>query len=215
MTSGDATLTAPLVNVGDGWMVKSENIDDYKGIDAAGKIVVVNYSNGFGGPRGMSRRDLTGVAGTDYANVQAYARMKGAVGILYVMPGSMQDSWDRLRRRETQARWSPEKFRASGEAALPVFTVGPKVTTALFQGETSDAGAIDKAITDKTPLPSFDLNAAKKVTLTAAAKIERTTTQNVVAIFDGSDPVLKDEYVAVGARNPLGRLQPCKAPRHR
>ncbi len=200
LTSGDATLTAPLVYVGDGWMVKSRNIDDYKGIDAAGKIVVVNYSNGFGGPRGLGRRDLTGIAGTDYANVQTYARMKGAVGILYVMPNTMQTNWDGMRRRETQAHWSPEKFRAAGgEALLPVFTVGPKVMIALFQGEKSDAGAIDKAITDKMPLPAFDLNASKKVTLTAVTKIERTPTQNVVAIFEGSDPVLKNEYVAVGA----------------
>jgi Zn-dependent M28 family amino/carboxypeptidase len=199
LTSGDATLTAPLVYVGDGWMVKSKDIDDYKGIDAKGKIVVVNYGNGFSPPRGLRRVDLTGTAGTDWANAATYAQQKGAVGILYVMPTSMQDDWDRLRKRETQARWSPEKFRTPGEAPLPTFTVGPRVTTALFQGESSDGSAVDKAISDKTPLSAFDLNASKKVTLTAATKIERTPTQNVVAIFEGSDPVLKNEYVAVGA----------------
>lgn len=199
LSSGEATLTAPLVYVGDGWMVKSKNIDDYKGIDAAGKIVIVNYGNGFAPPRGLSRADLTGTPGTDWANPVTYARQKGAVGILYVIPPSLQEDWDQLRQRENLPRWSPEKFRVPGEAALPTFTVGPAVMTMLFQGETADASAIDRAIRAKTPLPAFDLNASKKVTLTAATKIERTTTQNVVAVFEGSDPVLKNEYVAVGA----------------
>ncbi len=197
--SGEGMLTAPLVYVGDGWMIKSKNIDDYKGIDATGKIVVVNYSNGFSLPRGLTRADLAGVSGTDYANPQTYARMKGAVGILFLMPASMQEDWDRLRKREIQPRWSPEKFRLPGQAPLPAFTVGPKMLTTLLQGEASDAVAIDKAITGKTLLPAFDLNATKKLTLSAVTKIERTNTQNVVAVFEGSDPVLKDEYVAVGA----------------
>jgi len=197
--AGDGVVTAPLVYVGDGWMVKSKNIDDYKGIDAKGKIVVVNYSNGFTRPRGLTRADITGKSGEDWANAETYARMKGAVGIVYLMPASMQEDWDRLRRRELPLRWSPEKFRVAGEAPLLTYTVGPKMVTALFQGEASDGSAIDKAMSAKMPMPAFDLNASKKMTLTAVTKIERTTTQNVVAVFEGSDPVLKNEYVAVGA----------------
>jgi Zn-dependent M28 family amino/carboxypeptidase len=196
---GEAALTAPLVYVGDGWMVKSKDIDAYKGIDAKGKIVVVNYSNGFSPPRGLRRNDLTGAAGTDWANPRTYARMKGAVGIVFVFPPSMQADWDRLRLRDPQGRWSPEKFRVPGEPDLPAFTVSPKVTAALFQGEKSNTDAIDKAMADSTSLAAFDLSAGKKATLTAVTKIERTNTQNVTAIFEGSDPALKNEYVAVGA----------------
>ena len=198
-SGGEGVVTAPLVYVGDGWMVKSKNIDAYKGIDAKGKIVVVNYGNGFSLPGNLTRADLAGVPGTDWANARAYAQQKGAVGILYVMPPSLQADWDRMRLRENLPRWSPEKFRTTGPSDLPVFTVGPKMTATLFQGETSDSTAIDKAISDKTSLPAFDLSAGKKLTLTSVTKIERTTTQNVVAVFEGSDPVLKNEYVAVGA----------------
>jgi hypothetical protein len=197
--AGDATLAAPLVYVGDGWMVKSKEIDDYKGIDAKGKIVLVNYSNGFSPPRGLTRADLTGTSGTDWANPQTYARQKGAAGVLFLMPPSMQADWDRLRLRVTQPRWSPEKFRVSTEPDLPVMTVGPKAAAALLRDEKADSSAIDRAIADKTSIPAFDLSAGKKVTLTAATKVERTMTQNVVAVFEGSDPLLKDEYVAVGA----------------
>lgn len=199
MTGGDGNATAPLVYVGDGWMIKGKNIDDYKGIDAKGKIVVVNYSNGFSLPRGLRRSDLTGAAGTDWANPRTYARMKGAVGILFIMPPSMQDDWDRMRNRPTLTRWFPEKFRTPGEPDLPVAVLSPKAAATLLQGEKSDTAAIDKALEARTTLPAFDLRADKKVTLTSVTKIDRTTTQNVVAVFEGSDPVLKNEYVAVGA----------------
>lgn len=198
-SGGEGSLSAPLVYVGDGWMVKSKGIDAFKGVDVKGKIVVVNYGNVFAPPRDLTRRDLTGKAGTDWANPRVYAQMQGAVGILFIMPPSMQDDWDRLRRRDTQARWSPEKFRTPGAPDLPVFTLSPKATAALMQGEKSDADAIDKTLDAPAALPSFDLSAAKKVTLTSVTKVERTTTQNVVAVFEGSDPVLKNEYVAVGA----------------
>jgi Zn-dependent M28 family amino/carboxypeptidase len=46
---------------------------------------------------------------------------------------------------------------------------------------------------------SFDLKPEKKVTLKIVGKHNQLSTQNVVAVFEGSDPVLKDEYVAVGA----------------
>src|SRR3989440_5046708 len=36
-----ATLTGPLVYVGRGWIIQSKNIDDYKGIEVKGKIMVL------------------------------------------------------------------------------------------------------------------------------------------------------------------------------
>src|SRR5262249_29451323 len=93
----------------------------------------------------------------------------------------------------------PAKFREPVETSLPVFYLKPKVTEALFQGEKSDSAAILKSIAAKTPISAFDLKAEKKATLTAALKTEKAMTQNVVALFEGSDPALKNEYVALGA----------------
>ena len=45
----------------------------------------------------------------------------------------------------------------------------------------------------------FDLNPNKKINLSVAVKTENVHSQNVVGIFEGSDPVLKNEYVAIGA----------------
>ncbi len=46
---------------------------------------------------------------------------------------------------------------------------------------------------------SFALHPDKKLTISVKVKSETTLTQNVVAVFEGSDPVLKNEYVALGA----------------
>src|SRR5678815_4463550 len=43
------------------------------------------------------------------------------------------------------------------------------------------------------------MSAEKKIAMTVVGKKDPIWTQNVVAVFEGSDPVLKDEYVAVGA----------------
>jgi len=47
--------------------------------------------------------------------------------------------------------------------------------------------------------PGFDLSASKTFDLTVAASEDTRPTQNVVAVLEGSDPILKSEYVAVGA----------------
>ena len=52
-----ATMTGPLVYVGRGWVVQSKNIDDYKGIDVKGKIMVV-FGQGF--PQGVTQADFRG-----------------------------------------------------------------------------------------------------------------------------------------------------------
>src|SRR5437016_215535 len=52
-----ATITGPLVYVGRGWVVPSKSIDDYKGIDVKGKIMVVL---GQGLPQGLTQADFRG-----------------------------------------------------------------------------------------------------------------------------------------------------------
>jgi len=47
--------------------------------------------------------------------------------------------------------------------------------------------------------PSFELSSIKQVNFTVAVTTEKPLTQNIVAIWEGSDPILKNEYVAVGA----------------
>src|SRR5205814_9966941 len=46
---------------------------------------------------------------------------------------------------------------------------------------------------------AFDFKSNKTVNITVAIKADHPMTQNVVAVWEGADPKLKSEYVAVGA----------------
>jgi Zn-dependent M28 family amino/carboxypeptidase len=69
----------------------------------------------------------------------------------------------------------------------------------LFQGEQQNATTIFNRGAAGEPLEPFDLSANKKVSFTVAVKSEPATTQNVVAVLEGGDRALKNEYVAIGA----------------
>jgi hypothetical protein len=207
-----ATLTGPMVYVGHGWVVKSKNIDAYKGIDVKDKIVVVF---GEGLPPGLTRADLTGKMGEDWISPALYAQQHGAKGVLAVADYGMLLRWDQTRQRlssGTPPRPQVEKFMTQTGPAVPVIWLSPKMATALFQGEKYSVAALmaygSGVASAPVPVPNgppvtitlpFELNAAKNATFTIAAKSERPMTQNVVAVWEGADPVLKSEYVAVGA----------------
>jgi Zn-dependent M28 family amino/carboxypeptidase len=69
----------------------------------------------------------------------------------------------------------------------------------IFRGEqVNGAEMFRRRIVDE-PGASFDLAPAKVMSFTVTAIKEAVGTQNVVGIWEGGDPVLKNEYVAVGA----------------
>lgn len=208
--SRPANVSAPLVFAGSGWFVKSKNIDAYKGIDAKGKIAII-VAPPDGLPRGVTRTDLTGKRGEDFMTAGEYAQKQGVVGLVFIPDFQYLANWDRNRARLTERGVTRvEKFQTapgaliSGNPAvnsvlLPQLVAAPRLANALFQGEKQSANAIfDSIYSGKFP-DSFELNPEKQLSLTIKTKSEFLATQNVVAVFEGSDPVLKDEYVAVGA----------------
>jgi hypothetical protein len=207
-----ATLTGPLVYAGHGWVVKSKNIDAYQGIDVKDKIVVVF---GEGMPQGVTRADLsTGKMGEDWSSPALYAQQHGAKGVLVVPEYGMLLRWEQTRQRlgGPLPRPQVEKFMTANGPLLPVVWLSPKAASALFQGEKYSAAtlmAYGSAAGPTTVTPPvgppinvtlpFELNASKTVTFTIAAKGDKPMTQNVVAVWEGGDAVLKNEYVAMGA----------------
>jgi len=83
--------------------------------------------------------------------------------------------------------------------AIPSIWLSPKMAAALFQGEKLDAATLMARGQSGEQVDAFELSAAKKVSFTIAAKNEKPMTQNVVAVWEGGDPALKNQYVAVGA----------------
>src|SRR5947207_11199760 len=65
--------------------------------------------------------------------------------------------------------------------------------------EKSSAQAVFTQAAAREEFQPFDLNANKKFNFTSSVKIEMLQTQNIVGVLEGSDPTLKNEYVAIGA----------------
>jgi hypothetical protein len=195
--SGSGTAAnAPLVFGGSGWMIKAKNIDALAGVDVKGKVVVL-YNEGFPSqrfltatPAGVTPDDLKGVKGTDWADPVTNVVSKGAVGVILVASPAVQGAWGQIRNFFSRGSMYPEKLREAGAnngVTIPVFLASQKIGDAIFAGESADKSS-------KTP---FAIN--KTASVSSASVSETKWTQNVVAVWEGADPVLKNEYVAIGA----------------
>ena len=190
---------ANLVFAGSGWLVKSKNIDAYKGVDARGKIAVVfGAPNAY--PRGVVSSDLTGKRGEDWMNLGEYAEKQGVAAVIIVPDFQYLANWDRNRARITErGTLKVDKFQPRAGSQIPQIVISPRVANILFQGERHSAVSLFESASAGNLPESFELGSNKKFSLTVKVKSEGATTQNVVAVFEGSDPVLKNEYVALGA----------------
>lgn len=196
----NADLSGQLVFAGNGWFLKSKNLDAYKGIDAKGKIAVI-FTSLSGLPRGVSSSDLSsGKPGEDWMNPVQYARKQGAVATVTVPDFQFLANWERNRQRLSERPTTVvEKFQSPETSRLPGIVVTPRIANLLFQGEKQNATALFEAtFGGEMPAP-FELSSNKKMSITVSGTGDGIATQNVVAVFEGSDPVLKDEYVALGA----------------
>lgn len=190
-----ATLSGPLVYAGNGWVVKSKGLDAYQGVDVKDKIIVIA---GQGFPKGITRADLSGTSGVDWFSPTVYAQQHGARGILQIADATMTQNWEQIRQRSMQpARATVDKFQT--QANVATIAMSAKMANALFEGEKFDAATLLTKAQNGEQVAAFDLNSSKTVNITVAVKPDHPTTQNVVAIWEGSDPILKNEYVAVGA----------------
>ncbi len=196
---------SPLVFGGNGWLVKSKNIDALAGVDVKDKTLVVFSESDY--PEGITQEDLfsgkLGRFGVDIMPPQFYARMKGAKGLIIIASSDVENRWDLFRQETGKGRPSVDKFAAEGRqprgGGVPTMTISKETAEKMFQGE-------EKSFTDNS---AFALK--KTANYAVAVKPTPAMTQNVVALWEGSDPVLKNEMVAIGAHydhvgiNPLAK----------
>jgi hypothetical protein len=178
--TGTGRAAGPLVFAGYG--ITREKYDDYAGIDARGKIVLVLRHE----PREKGRR-LTKDA--LFATKVENAAKHGAVGLLLVT--------DPVNHKRTAPEGKWPNFGEGGETApIPAFHVSLEAASALLGGR--DLKAIETEIDEKLEPRSFAVDGPE---VALAAKVERLTGEgrNVVAVLRGSDPALAGEAVVLGA----------------
>ena len=188
---GSGNISGQLVFAGSGWFVKSKEIDSYKGIDPAGRIAVIAGVPNMP-PRGVVRADY-GKYGEESMNPSDYARSKGVVGLIYVADPQYAANWQRNRQRIMERGSTVvAKFQAQPAPVLPSIVISPEAATTLFTGEAH-------SISESSQPAPFLLSDQKRVSMNIANSNQIIPTQNVVAVWEGSDPTLKAEYVALGA----------------
>lgn len=190
--SGDATLQAPMVFAGYGITAPQIHYDDYRGINAKDKIVLVlrhepqehDEQSVFAG------RQLTSHA--EIVNKAINAKNHGAVGMVLVNDaGNHPERGDDLIRFGGLA--GPEEMKL---AALQV--KGARVDQWLeHSGRTLEAlrQAIDKDLSNH----SFALQPSARLSLTVDVQRIRKQVANVVGVLPGQDANLQKEAIVVGA----------------
>ena len=208
--------SAGLVFVGHGYVINKTKTNPYEGIDVRGKVMVVAGlpaelaaaqaagagAGGRGGGRGGGAPNPLGVENTDFTTPQTYAAKNGAAGIISI-PTFQQLSGMTTPTAPRASLNGPSyqvvKFQASRAASVPTITAGVDLINALFQGEKLTGAQVFNGAAANAKLDSFGFTADKKVTLKVAVTSDRKNTYNVMAMLEGRDPALKNEYVVMSA----------------
>lgn len=195
--SGEA-VEGTLLYVGDGWFLPAKGRNPYAGLDVKGRILLVQQPPS-GLPEGVTREDLRGQPGdAAYRSPENYARTHGALGLVTIPSFTTLANWRQQISFLTRSYTRPED-EAPDSPRLPEIVAGPRLLAALLRGVTPTAPELQSAALLGKSLPSFALPDDRKVRFQVASVERREKTQNVVGIWEGADPRLKQEYVALGA----------------
>ncbi len=196
------TISGSLVFAGDGWFVRSKGKDPYRDIDPKGKIVIVTAGNA-PPPPGVTVVDLPASGrGVDWIYPADYAMARGAIGVIQVLPLitlADPDAMQQMQRRLERGAFYPERLETPGRSALPTVYATVPLVRAIFAREKASGEAILMSFPNGAPVKPFALQPDKQLTLTITTAAERVPSQNVVAVVEGSDRVLRREHVALGA----------------
>jgi hypothetical protein len=189
-----AEVTAPLVFAGFGVTAPERGYDDYRGVDAKGKIVVLLT----GGPPSFPSAERAHYAINRSKRENAIRR--GAVGLLVVRTRDQSFPWDRLVRqlRGGDMRWLDSTGAPTdvSPALRGVATLSDSAAAYLFQGAPSSLSEVLAAAEAGTPR-AFDLPG--RATLRTVSVHDRLESANVAGLLHGSDPSLRDEVVVYTA----------------
>ncbi len=191
-----ATVEAPLLFVGYGVTAPDQQYDDYAGVDARGKIVVVL----FGAPARFPTAIRAHYSADPLKTANAVAH--GAVGYIVVWPPQSEKAipWALLvlQSKLPNLRWldpseTPNDARPQLRGRAMMSRRGAET---LFAGASQSLDQVFAEAEAGRP-SSFALPATARIR--TASRHVRIDSSNVVAVLPGSDFKLKGEYVVYSA----------------
>jgi Peptidase family M28 len=164
----DIDQDAEVVYAGHGWVDEAEGIDDYKGLDVKGKIVVTSI----GLPSGNSPNEVFSSMGKK----RDLAAERGAIALIesyrIALPWSFAKSYFHKERLDLSA----EK---DGKSKIVYGWVQEKAF-----------GRLNKKLNEEKPQSHLNV---------VAGAVQLLEATNIVGIIDGTDEVLRNEYVILSA----------------
>ncbi len=182
--SGSGTVTAPVLFLGYGFDLNLDSLkwNDYRGMDTQGKWVMI-----FRADPELDNSDSKFIPFSDVRSKVLSAKDHGAAGLLLVTP----------RGQEKEDKLMPLSVENNEvTAGIPVINITRELADQLLKSSGNSVDSLDKSIIrSKTP-KSFETG----VVVTAVTDVvqKRQKTANVMALLEGSDPLLKNEYLVVG-----------------
>ncbi|NQV14074.1 M20/M25/M40 family metallo-hydrolase [bacterium] len=185
--SANTTLDAGLVFLGYGFQIENDTMqwNDLSGQDVQDKWVMIL--------RGNPENEASHSKYDEVSSLRhklLLARDSGAQGVVFVS-GSKFDAKDELMDLHIERNFS--------QAALPVIHVKRELADQLLSESGMTIDTLEAIIDGQLQPQSFAVDISLAVTTEIVQ--QEVTTQNVVALLPGSDPVLKEEYIIIGAHH--------------
>lgn len=193
----ESDVRAPMVFVGWGVEAPAFGVNSYDSVDVDGKIVIAL----FGGPPTLPAEERAHFG--SFATKMSLAASKGAVGFVILYTPALEEMFSFERAVELGGRTSMTWLENNGAAheAFPQLRasamVSLKAAPRLFDGAAMSYADVLDAIEAEEEISSFDL--AGELFMKQRSVHGRTSSANVAAVLEGSDPDIKDEYVVYTA----------------
>jgi len=189
--SNTAEFEGPVVFAGYGITAAELHYDDYQGINANAKVVVILRHE----PQELDPASpFNGTNFTVHAsfiNKAINARQHGAKGIVFITDPNNHVS-------EADTVGEATRIEESTDFGISAVQARRGPVMKLFKDAGRDLAAVQKKIDANLEPQSFELPAVR---IRIATEVNRTrkTVRNVVGMLPGSDPALQNEYVVAGA----------------
>ncbi len=177
--SGGGKAEGEVVFVGYGIRAADAHHDDFADLDVKDKILLLLA----GSPNDDPHSPLAEFA--DIRRKAVTARQLGATALLVIVP----------KNSDSQGQ-SPFEFANASDAGLPVLRLRRPLAEAWLHAVGKDLSALEEqANADK----NVSIATGVRVRLAADVTRVKKVTANIAGLIEGSDPVLKYEYVVIGA----------------
>ncbi len=188
--SANAKVQGEIVFAGFGITAAELNYDDYAGLNATGKIAIALQGTPDGdNPHGQFFK-------FEAVRWKAIAAQTAGAKALVVVASDEVFNNDRLAKLAYD--------NTAGVAAIPVVVISRQSADKLLALSNTSVSQLEQAAAAKTPGTNRLLTG--EMSLATEVVRREVPAYNVVGVLEGADPVLKNEYVVIGAHyDHLGR----------